>query len=185
MRHPGLAVLWVLCLGVTLLSLAAPMLLIIPFAPVLSIITADAVAYRGAAESQRPAWRVIYGVVMALLVAVSAAGIVVLVVAPLELRFMAATPAMALVFLASIILGVRALAVRSPRRAAIPACVAHVPTAMVLLQALTMGRGAPTFGPGIVPWGGVLVLSALASMLSIVGFDGRPAGVVPAAKVRS
>src|SRR5262245_24597880 len=132
MRHPGLAALWVVCVGVTLLGLFAPVLFGLPLTPVVAIITADAVGRRRDAELQRAVWRTIPRAVMGLLVVASAAGFATLVIAPVELAAFAAVPAMALVFLASFVLGIRALVVRSPRRAAIPAVVAHVPTAMVM-----------------------------------------------------
>jgi hypothetical protein len=188
MRHPGLATLWFLSLGVSILGVAgAPMLFALPFTPVLAIVTADAVARRRAAERQGTVWRAIHRAVMALLVVASAIGIVTLAVAPLELTILAAVPAMALVFLSSFVLGIRALTVRSPFRAAIPAIAAHVPMALVTMQSLVLpyGRdGSMTFGPGIYSWGAVLVLSTIGSIVSLVGFDGVTASV-PNARVRS
>jgi hypothetical protein len=184
MRHPGLAALWMMCVGVTLLGLFAPVLFGLPIAPVLSIVAADAVGRRREAELQGPVWRTIHTAVMGLLVVASAVGFATLVFAPAELAVFAAVPAMALVFLASFVLGIRALVLRSPRRAAIPAVAAHVPTMMVMLQSFMTHSHGTSFSYRIVPWGAVLVLSSLASIVAMVGFDGRPASVVATAKVR-
>src|SRR5262245_31343527 len=184
MRHPGLAALWIGCLAITVLGLLAPALFVVPITPVLAIITDDAVGRRRDAELQGPVWRTIHSVVMMLLVATSAAGFASLIVAPVQLTMLVAVPAMALVFLATFVLAIRALVLRSPRRAAILAVVAHVPTAMVMLQSLVRPWEGTSVGPGIVPWGAVLVLSALASIVAVVGFDGRPASAVATAKVR-
>jgi hypothetical protein len=188
MRHPGLATLWLLSLGVTVLGLAAPILFALPLTPVLAIVTADAVARRRDTERQSTLWRGIHRVVVTLLVAASAVGIATLTASPVELSIFAAVPAMALVFLSSLVLGIRALTVTSPFRASIPAIAAHVPMALVMIQAIAMpGHDRETgvsFGPGLYSWGAVLVLSTLASIVSLVGFDGVTKSV-PSARVRS
>lgn len=188
MRHPGLATLWFLSLGVSILGLAAPMLFALPFTPVLAIVTADVVARRRDAERQGTLWRGVHRLVMMLLVAASAIGIVTLAVSPLELTILTAVPAMALVFLSSLVLGIRALTWHSPFRASIPAIAAHVPMALVMIQSLVMPwhghEAGVSFGPGMYSWGAVLVLSTLASIVSLVGFDG-PTTDVPSARVRS
>jgi hypothetical protein len=188
MRHPGLASLWLLSLVVSILGLAAPMLFALPFTPVLAIVTADAVSRRRDAERQGTVWGALYRIVMALLVVASAIGMVMLALSPLELTMLTAVPAMALVFLSSFVLGIRALAVRSPFRASVPAIAAHVPMALVMLQSLVLpwgGREASlTIGLGLYPWGAVLVLSTLASVVALIGFDGATESV-PSARVRS
>jgi hypothetical protein len=188
MRHPGLATLWFLSLVLSVIGLMSPMLFSLPVTPVLAIVTADAVARRRDAERQSTLCGGIHRVVMMLLVAASAIGIVTLAVSPLDLSILTAVPAMALVFLSTLVLAIRALTVKSPFRASIPAIVAHVPMALVMIQAVVLpGRdhaGGVSFGLGIYPWGAVLVLSTLASIVSVVGFDGVTDGV-PSARVRS
>ena len=188
MRHAGLATLWFLSLVVTLVGLAAPVLFSLPFTPVLAIVSADAVARRRDAERQSTLWGGMHRVVMMLLVAASAIGIVTLAVFPLDLSVLTAVPAMALVFLSTLVFGIRALTVKSPFRASIPAIVAHVPMALVMIQAIVVPghdhTSGVSFGLGIYPWGAVLVLSTLASIVSVVGFDGVIDGV-PSARVRS
>ena len=187
MRHPGLATLWSLSLVLSVVSLMSPMLFSLPFTPVLAIVTADAVARRRDAERQSTRWGGMHRVVMMLLVAASVIGIVTLAIAPIEATILSAVPAMALVFLSTLVLGIRALTVKSPFRSSIPAIAAHVPMSLVMIQSLAMpwnGRDSASFGPGIYPWGAVLVLSTLASIVSVVGFDGVTEGV-PSARVRS